>query len=59
MMQVNHLSFRYTKKPFIQDMNFSVAEGEIFGFRGHPGQGRAPCRKSCWGCFQTTKAPPW
>ena len=34
MIQVSHLSFSYTPKPFIQDMNFSVAEGEIFGFLG-------------------------
>ena len=29
MIQVSHLSFSYTKKPFIQDMTFSVSEGEI------------------------------
>lgn len=28
MIQVSHLSFSYTPKPFIQDMNFSVAEGK-------------------------------
>lgn len=32
MIQVDHLSFSYTRKPFIQDMNFAVSQGEIFGF---------------------------
>ena len=30
MIKVEHLSFSYSKNPFIQDMNFSVSEGEIF-----------------------------
>lgn len=45
MIQVNHLSFRYTQKPFIQDMNFSVAEGEIFGFLGPSGAGKSTLQK--------------
>ena len=57
MIQVNQLSFSYTKQPFIQDMSFSVSEGEIFGFLGPPVLGRAHCRKSYWGCSQTIKAP--
>ena len=32
MITVNNLSFSYGKNPFITDMNFSVAKGEIFGF---------------------------
>lgn len=59
MIQVNHLSFCYTQKPFFQDMNFSVAEGEIFGFLGPSGAGKSTFRKSCWGCSPITKAPPW
>lgn len=31
MIQIRHLSFSYTKQPFISDMNFSVSLGEIFG----------------------------
>lgn len=45
MIQVRHLSFSYTKAPFIQDMNFSVAEGEIFGFLGPSGAGKSPLQK--------------
>lgn len=45
MIQVKHLSFSYTKKPFIQDMNFSVSEGEIFGFLGPSGAGKSTLQK--------------
>jgi len=45
MIQVNHLSFSYTNKPFIQDMSFSVAEGEIFGFLGPSGAGKSTLQK--------------
>lgn len=56
MIQVSHLSFSYTKRPFIQDMSFSVAQGEIFGFWAHPAPERARFRKSCWGCFRIIRA---
>ncbi|MGN1164899.1 MAG: ATP-binding cassette domain-containing protein [Lachnospiraceae bacterium] len=45
MIQVNHLSFSYTKKPFIQDVSFSVSEGEIFGFLGPSGAGKSTLQK--------------
>lgn len=45
MIQVNHLSFSYTKQPFIQDMSFSVSEGEIFGFLGPSGAGKSTLQK--------------
>lgn len=45
MIQVNHLSFSYTNKPFIQDISFSVAEGEIFGFLGPSGAGKSTLQK--------------
>ncbi|MGN0977919.1 MAG: ABC transporter ATP-binding protein [Faecousia sp.] len=45
MIQVSHLSFSYTQKPFIQDMTFSVAEGEIFGFLGPSGAGKSTLQK--------------
>lgn len=45
MIQVSHLSFSYTKKPFIQDMTFSVSEGEIFGFLGPSGAGKSTLQK--------------
>ncbi len=45
MIQVSNLSFSYTKKPFIQDMNFEVHEGEIFGFLGPSGAGKSTLQK--------------
>ena len=45
MIQVNHLSFSYTKQPFIQDMSFSVGSGEIFGFLGPSGAGKSTLQK--------------
>ena len=45
MIQVSHLSFSYTKRPFIQDMTFSVGSGEIFGFLGPSGAGKSTLQK--------------
>lgn len=45
MIKVNNLSFSYTNKPFIQDMNFSVSRGEIFGFLGPSGAGKSTLQK--------------
>lgn len=45
MIKVDHLTFGYTKKPFIQDMSFSVSEGEIFGFLGPSGAGKSTLQK--------------
>ena len=45
MIEVKNLSFSYTKKPFIEDMNFEVKEGEIFGFLGPSGAGKSTLQK--------------
>lgn len=45
MIQVKNLSFGYTDKPFIRDMNFEVKEGEIFGFLGPSGAGKSTLQK--------------
>lgn len=45
MIEVNGLDFSYTRKPFIQDMSFSVSEGEIFGFLGPSGSGKSTLQK--------------
>ena len=45
MIKVDHLTFSYTKKAFIQDMSFSVSEGEIFGFLGPSGAGKSTLQK--------------
>jgi fluoroquinolone transport system ATP-binding protein len=46
MISVRDMSFSYTKKPFIEHMSFDVQSGEIFGFLGPSGAGKAPCKKS-------------
>ncbi len=45
MIRVENMSFSYTNKPFIRDMNFSVSEGEIFGFLGPSGAGKSTLQK--------------
>lgn len=45
MIEVKDLNFSYTKKPFIEGMNFEVKEGEIFGFLGPSGAGKSTLQK--------------
>jgi ABC-type Na+ transport system ATPase subunit NatA len=45
MLSVKNLSFSYTKKPFIKNMNFNVDKGEIFGFLGPSGAGKSTLQK--------------
>ena len=45
MIEVKHLTFSYGKEPFIEDMNFDVKEGEIFGFLGPSGAGKSTREK--------------
>lgn len=45
MIKVENLYFSYTKKPFIENINFSVSKGEIFGFLGPSGAGKSTLQK--------------
>jgi len=45
MISVKNLTFSYTKMPFIQNMNFEVGTGEIFGFLGPSGAGKSTVQK--------------
>ncbi|PKM62549.1 MAG: ATP-binding protein [Firmicutes bacterium HGW-Firmicutes-21] len=45
MIKVDNISFSYTSKPFIENMSFSVAKGEIFGFLGPSGAGKSTLQK--------------
>lgn len=53
MIQVENLSFGYTKKPFISNMNFGVQKGEIFGFLGPSGSGKSTLQKILTGLLTT------
>ncbi len=45
MITVDNLSFSYSKQPFIEEINFSVREGEILGFLGPSGAGKSTLQK--------------
>lgn len=45
MIEIKNLSFSYTKKPFIENVSFSVEKGEIFGFLGPSGAGKSTIQK--------------
>lgn len=53
MIKVKDVSFSYTKKPFIEKMNFSVDKGEIFGFLGPSGAGKTTLQKILIGMIPT------
>ena len=45
MIEMHHIYFSYTDKPFIKDIDFSVQKGEIFGFLGPSGAGKSTLQK--------------
>jgi fluoroquinolone transport system ATP-binding protein len=45
MITVNNLAFSYTKQPFLENINFHVSRGEIFGFLGPSGAGKSTLQK--------------
>lgn len=45
MIQVNSMSFSYTKQQFIENVSFEVGKGEIFGFLGPSGAGKSTLQK--------------
>lgn len=45
MIEIEGLSFSYTKQPFIENMSFSVSKGEILGFLGPSGAGKSTLHK--------------
>ena len=44
-IEMKEVNFSYTKKPFIQNINFVVEKGEIFGFLGPSGAGKSTLQK--------------
>jgi fluoroquinolone transport system ATP-binding protein len=55
MIQVRKLEFSYTKKPFLEDVNFEVSKGEIFGFLGPSGAGKSTLQKVLTGLITNYK----
>lgn len=53
MIKVSNLSFSYTKRPFINNLNFGVNKGEIFGFLGPSGAGKSTLQKILIGMLPT------
>ncbi|MDF2685953.1 MAG: transporter, ATP-binding protein, partial [Clostridia bacterium] len=45
MIKVKDLKFSYTKHTFIENINFDVNRGEIFGFLGPSGAGKSTLQK--------------
>ncbi len=55
MIMVKNLSFSYTNKPFIENINFSVNRREIFGFLGPSGAGKSTLQKILTGLLTNYK----
>lgn len=55
MLTVKNLSFSYSRKPFIENMDFHVDKGEIFGFLGPSGAGKTTLQKILTGLITTYK----
>ena len=45
MIKVDDLSFSYTDRDFLQNINFEVGKGEILGFLGPSGAGKSTLQK--------------
>ncbi len=53
MITVENLAFSYTKKPFMENINFEVKPCEIFGFLGPSGAGKSTLQKILTGLLTT------
>lgn len=45
IIEMHNVNFSYTNKPFLQNIDFSVKRGEIFGFLGPSGAGKSTLQK--------------
>lgn len=45
VIEMHNVNFSYTKAPFMQNINFSVKKGEIFGFLGPSSAGKSTLQK--------------
>jgi ABC-2 type transport system ATP-binding protein len=54
LIEIDHLTKRYGEKTAVEDVNFSVRGGEIFGFLGPNGAGKTTTLKIIVGLLQPT-----
>lgn len=47
MLNITNLAFRYTKKPLLSDVSFSVGKGQLCGLFGPNGSGKTTLFKCC------------
>src|SRR5574344_2802572 len=45
MIAIENMNFSYSKTPFVENINFEVGKGEIFGFLGPSGAGKSTIQK--------------
>jgi len=55
MIKVNNVAFSYTKKSFLENINFEVKKGEIFGLLGPSGAGKSTLQKILTGLLNEYK----
>lgn len=52
MISVNNLTFSYTNKPYMENVSFTIRQGEIFGFLGPSGAGKSTLQKILTGVIR-------
>ena len=50
MLELKGLTRRYGDVVALDDLSFTVAEGQLFGFVGPNGAGKTTAMRSCSGC---------
>lgn len=55
MIKVDNVSFSYTDRDFLQNINFNVGKGEILGFLGPSGAGKSTLQKILIGMIPNYK----
>ena len=59
MLQVKKLSFGYSEKPFLRNLNFSIQKGEIVSLIGASGCGKSTLLRAIYGLHQVKGEITW
>ena len=59
MLQVKKLSFGYSEKPFLRNLNFSIQKGEIVSLIGASGCGKSTLLRAIYGLHQVEGEITW